>query len=277
MSDITPNTKVVWWDTSSKETWEPRMARISKLYNDAELATVLAGMRRVYVYHVNSDGFDRSYEFLRKNNLVYFPTNKSGIYQGFSHKHMPVEQGKPYMLYGAAVKADDLEAGELFTEYSLSTPTNHSGIGRLLGYPECCIKFFESDWGKKSVDPIFEAALNTKGAKKDSEDLEDATTVEVACHPYCNNMFRYFGGRITPHLTHSLQCEATIKWGEEWIEIMKQIDPEATRWVIELLSMPLTWNCLKGVAIIDTPIFRGVTNSDMTQTRKTVKSLGWKF
>ncbi|GAG95922.1 unnamed protein product, partial [marine sediment metagenome] len=71
------------------------------------------------------------------------------------------------------------------------------------------------------------------------------------------------------------QCKKTIKWGEEWIEVMRQIDDEATDWLIELLSMPLTWSAYKGIVIIDTPLFRAVANSDTTLVKKVVNNLGW--
>lgn len=274
---IGPQTRIVYWNKELQALWEPRVKRVRKLYGDAEIATMVTGMRRVYVYHINSERFEESYAFLRKNGLVFFPTNKSAIYSGFSHRHLPVKKGEPFTLYGAAVRADDLEAGELFTEYSTGEETNHVGIAELLGYPKCCSEFFAETWSKVSIDPMYEAAMNTTEDKNASKlDVENVSGIALNVHPYCNNMLRYFGMRITPHLPCSMQCEETIKWGEEWIEIMRQIDDEATDWVIELLSIPLTWDCYKGVAIVDTPLFRGTTNSDMTPTKKVVKNLGWK-
>ena len=231
--------------------------------------TVAKGLRRVYVYHVNSERFEESYQFLRENNLIFYPTNKSGCYEGFAHRHMPVKKGEPFTLYGAVVKADDKEAGELFTKYSVGT-TDHGGIGELLGYPGCCVQFFGEIWNKKSIDPMYEAAELTDGMQKKDD------VVSVQTHPYCNNMLRYFGIRITPHLTCSMKCKKTIKWGKQWFEVMEEIDEEAAGWAKELLSMPLTWDCYKGIAIIDTPIFRGVTNSDGVLEHKIVKNFGWK-
>ncbi len=265
--DIPPVTRKVWWSLEDKTKWEKRLPRVRAVYSAAELVTVVVGMRRVYVYHVNSSKFEESYELLRENGMVFYPINKGGIYQGFSHKHRPVEKGKPYQIYGAAVKIDDLEAGKLFVEYSKS-PDGHKEIGELLGYPVCDTKFFEKVW-PDIQDPMWESAVNASGKKKRGD------TVTVRCHPYCNQMLRYFGLRITPHLPHSMQCEKTIAWGEQWVNIMRQIDSDATDWLIELLSMPLTWNFYKGIAIIDTPIFRGVTNSNVSIDRRIVVNTGW--
>ncbi len=268
---IEVETRIVYWNEDLLELWGPRIRRISSAYNKTELATMLLGMRRVYVYHINSERFEESYEFLRENDLSFFLTDKSGVYQGFSHKHMPVEKGKPYNLFGAAVKRNDHEAGKLFKEYSSANPTNHVGIGKvLLGYPDCCTEAFDEIWPNISIDPIFETALETKGMKR------NGNTVTVSVHPYSNNMLRYFGIRIIPHITCSMQCSKTIEQGKRWWEIMSEIDNEAAKWAKEILSMPMTWNCYRGVAIIDTPVFRGITNSDMTLKKKIVNSLGWK-
>ena len=270
MIDIKPTTRVLFFTKEAERIWRPRFGRIQKAYHKTELSTVIAGMRRVFVYHVYSNSFEQSYEFLRKNHLVFYPTNRSGIYEGFSHKHRKVEPGKPYMLYGAAVKEDDREAGELFTDGTIRNLSDHGGIGELLGYPKCCQEFFTKNWAKVSIDPIYEAALNTIDVK-----LEKGVAT-VKCHPYCNNMLRYFGIRITPHLTCSMQCKETIEWGKEWFDIMSQVDKEAADWAYKLLSIPLTWDTYKGVAIIDTDIFRAVTNSDTTLTKKIVRNLGWE-
>lgn len=267
---LKPVTRILYWNRAIKRKWQSRLKRISAAYNNTELSTVIAGLRRVYVYHVRSEDFEKSFDFLRNNNMVFFPTNKSAAYHGFSHRHLPVEKGKPYHVYGAAVKNDDLEAGKLFEKYSKES--NHVALGNeLLGYPTCDTGFFDKVW-PGIVDPIFEAALDTPGMvhKRDKYD-----EVAVNCHPYCNQMLRYFGVRITPHLSHSMQCEDTIKMGEDWVDIMKQIDAEATKWAIELLSMPLTWNCYKGIAEIDTPVFKGITNSNIQIDRKVVINKGW--
>ena len=274
---MNPQTMIVYFDKDIQALWEPRLKRISQLYSNAELTTVIVGMRRVFVYHINSQKFEESYEFLRKNNLVFFPIKKTGVYSGFSHRHMPVKKGEPFTLYGAAVRTDDQEAGELFTEYSNSSPVNHNELGKLLGYPKCCSDWFSEHWGKPSVDPMYEAAMNTIEDKSLSKlDMEHVYGVKVSCHPYANNLLRYFGLRITPHLPCSMQCKETIRWGEEWIDIMRQIDDEATDWLIELLSMPLIWDYNKGIAIIDTSIFRGITNSNTHLMRQRVVNNGYE-
>lgn len=268
--ELEPFTQTCWWKGVNARQWNKRLREASKLAGVAEIASVLVGMRRVYVMHVHSNDFMESYNTLRMNNMSFFPVNESGSYSGFSHRHLPRMPNKPYHVYGAAVRNDDLEAGELFVEYSNSEPTNHEGIGlELLGYPDCCVNFFKENWGKVSLDPVYEAAINTKNAE-----VEDGI-VTVEAHPFSNPMLRYFGLRITPHLPHSLECEKSIEWGYEWYELMKRTNLRAAEWAVEILSMPSRWDCYRGVAIIDTPLFKGVTNSDQALHKKLVINKGW--
>lgn len=269
--EIPPVTRRVWWSKDLKNKWEKRITRVRALYNAAELTTVLVGMRRAYVYHIRSHQFDESYDMLRDNNMVYFPIRRRGLQQGFYHKHLPVKEGQPFELYGVAVKADDQEAGRLFVEYSKGPDKQQEMGEELLGYPACDTGFFDETW-PEIQDPMFESALNTLGMVLS----EDEKAVTVQAHPYCNQLLRYFGIKVTPHLCHSMQCEATIAWGEEWIQIMSQIDAEATKWLVELLSMPMTWDFYKGIAVIDTPVFRGWTNSNISVDRRVIKNEGWQ-
>jgi len=255
--------------------WEPRLNRVSKLYNDTELVTVLNGMRDIYIHHVNSERIRDSLEFFLANNLKFYPTNESALYEGFSHKHIPPKKGEPYHVYGAAVLEGNEKIGEEFKRINIS-PSDHDRIGEMLGYPKCCRDFFTEVWATDSIDPIYESALNTDNVESIPVDGEKKDMLRVKCNPYANQMLRYFGIRLTPHLSHSMTCEDTIKMGKEWEKVMRKLDNEATDWLIELLSMPVKWDCYKGVAIIDTPIFRGVTSSDGVLYHKRVENVGWK-
>jgi len=269
MMDLDPITRIMYWSDGLRAEWEPRISRISSAYAKTELETFMRDSRDIYIYHVRSDNFDQSYEMLRENDLLYYPNHKSALYEGFSHKHITPQPGDPYMLYGAVVKRAKKDIGKQFLEADSSTSCDHEAIGKLLGYPNCCTSFFSKTFGPV-VDPIYEAAMNTENK------TVEGNTVTLSSHPYCNQMLRYFGLRITPHLTHSMDCKKSIEMGMEWFSVMTSIDRHAARWAAELLSMPLTWDCYKGIAIIDTPIFRGMSNSDFTRERRVVINSGWE-
>ena len=251
-----PFTRIVWFDAETKNKWEPLIQRASRAYNATELATFELGMRKAIVYHVIPENLMSDLEFFAKSGYVFLPITKSRMYEGFSHRHIPPKHGEPYFIYG--VLAKNLDDAKMFKDCSQGK-VDHETIGRLLGYPKCCIDFFTNVWGNGVIDPIFEAY----GA-------------EAHIHPFCNQALRYFGLRITPHLCCSANCQKTIKMGKKWISIMRKLDAEGANAAFQLLSMPFEWSCLNGAAIVDTALFRGVTNSNMVKEKITVKNWGWK-
>jgi len=268
MRDLEPFTRIIWKSSLAKAHWSRIINDLSKLYRETEWQYFIRGHRTCYVAHIYPESLDSFFETLNKLDLAFFPITKSKRYRGFSHKHLRVKPGDPYFYYGVVVKRGAEKTAQSFIE--ASKISDHKTIGKLLGYPDCCVKFFDNTWaGRRIIDPLFEAALNTKGCRKEEN------TLELRVHPYCNQFLRYFGLRITPHLPHSFDCKRTIRLGQKWFDIMKELNENRANTLKEILSMPLTWDCFRGVAIIDTKFFRGITNSNFIQQRKIVKNLGW--
>lgn len=265
--NLEPFTRVLWKGKENKKIWQPRIEKVRKLYHNTEWQTFLKGYRKIYVTHLRPERLIQFTEDLNKYDLYFTPVTVSRSYQGFSHKHLTPRKGDEYYYYGGTAK--DRATSIEFRDISRGKRTNHKRIGELLGYPECCINFFSVTWNNPSIDPLYEASLSTKDV-----DIEDGKLI-IKAHPYTNQFLRYFGIRLTPHLVHSFSCKNTIEMGKKWVKVMRKLDDEATDWVIELLSMPFTWDCWKGVVIIDTPLFRGVTNSDSPKHKKIVNNLGW--
>jgi len=263
MIEISPETKLLFRSKKLEEIWRPRIKRITRAFMRLEFETFLRGMRDLYIYHYHSEKPEEIFDLLNKYHLSFYPTRRTAIYRGFSHKHIRPVSGEPFYLFGALVK--DPKIGEEFVRKE----TDHTWIGLHLGYPKCCIDFFNKVWYSKSIDPIWEIAANTENAEISGR------TVQVEIHPFCNQALRYFGIRITPHLPCSFTCERTVEMGEEWFKIFKEIDQEAAEWALEILSLPFTWDCLYGVAVIDTDLFKGITNSDGVLEKKVVINRGW--
>jgi hypothetical protein len=113
----------------------------------------------------------------------------------------------------------------------------------MLGYPDCCVKYFERMF-PINYDPIW-------------VDLEG----EVEGYPEANQMLRYFGVRITSHLSCSPTCEATKEIGENWFKVMKELNEKLAKEIYELLAGPIIWNSYHGVVQVETPYFVGLTHT----------------
>lgn len=155
-----------------------------------------------------------------------------------------------------------------FEEYEIQEG-DHESIGDLLGYPKCCQEKFTERW-PQSIDPLFEAALETDGAEV--EDIQDGKKVVVdSVSPFTNQMYRYFGVRITSHLPCSLDCEDTEEAGEEWLSVMKDIDEEAAEYAVEILNLPTTWDAYRGIVEVRNPFFIGITTTGFFKERRVIE------
>jgi hypothetical protein len=115
-------------------------------------------------------------------------------------------------------------------------------IGKLLGYPDCCIDHFIENWGSGKSDPTrFMGNFNSCGGYTP---------------PYANIYYRWLGVRPVFHLPCSLSCEATIKMGEEIVPLYGELSEE----LLHILSLPVKYSNVNGIVEVSNPIFKFYTN-----------------
>lgn len=267
--DVPPFTRLVWNSDDARRRYEHVLSKAASLHDKAEYEMVRRGKRKCGTLHLAPHNFHILSERLQKDGMVWLPIQWSKSYSGFSHYHLPTTVGDPNSsCYG--VIARNMEDAEAFRTASAYNGRNagkvdHEIIGELLGFPSCCAKNFVDKWAEGFFDPVWQSAIGTKTGR-----VVKDRVVEVEGHIHTNQMLRYFGFRTTSHFPCSLDCEATIAIGEVWLEVMREIDPEATSYLIEILEKPLIWSCLHGIATIETPEFTGITNSLPTRERWSV-------
>jgi len=266
MNDLKPFCKLVWNSVSLADEWSNVLAKAQDISFQAEYEMVRQGLREANVYHMYPNAFDKQIEQITEDGLVFLPILRSRTYNGFSHQHYPTEVlDSNSFVFG--VVAENLEAAKRFRNASKSG--DHVTQGLMLGYPECCSKFFTESWTKqKALDPCYETALNTLSHTVEND------VVNVEGHPYLNQMLRYFGLRITPFFPCSFNCQEAIQVGEAWHLVMKCIDEDTTDKIMELLSQPLSWSLYKGIIEIKTPLFRGIVNGYSCDKRKELRWTG---
>ena len=215
-------TRIIWVSEKARELWEPRLGAVSRMQQRVERQAVYLGLRNAAL------------------QIDSWPVNPPGfVTVGVS------VQGQSY-TYSA--KAPEMTPGQSFsvrtvtTKYEMVEPflrawtaKDDEAIGHMLGYPECCIKFFEDTWNKGLIDP--------------NEKTEYSGTRSI----YCNGYLRWLGIRAVPHMPCSLDCVATTVQG---IDYVSMYDYPERDWLIDLLCMPFKYDTLHGVAEITTPIFK---------------------
>ena len=77
-----------------------------------------------------------------------------------------------------------------------------------------------------------------------------------------SSVFRYINIRILSHMPRSFDDYESLEVARKWIQVAKdhKLDDELQD-VIDIMRLPYEWDCLKGVAVINTPVFKLVVNS----------------
>ncbi|TSA56113.1 DUF483 domain-containing protein [bacterium] len=236
---------------------------LSQLHNLTSYEMVRRGHRLADVYHVHPRDFDTKLDRVAQDRLVFLPISRVAAYDGFSHKHEFVtELNEGAMVYG--VVSSDLDTATAFKEAHFGDRVDHEAIGHMLGYPDCCCKSFNEYWGK-SCDPIYEIAENTAGCK-----VDDNKITITSGNPRLYSHLRYFGLRVIPWFPCSYECEESIELSGRWLSVMRDINPELTDKVLELMSMPSSWDLLNAQVLVKHPLFRGIATSYYTEDHKIV-------
>jgi len=265
--DIHPFTQFIWKGEDKRLLWEGKAKIARTLHDRAEYEMVKQGHRKCATLHISPRNYDKMFEQIARDGLVWFPIQRTKNYSGFSHKHFPVEEiDLNASVYG--VLARSVEDAETFREASgyYGGKTDHTVIGELLGFPECCMEFFNGVWAAGYYDPVWQAALSTPGAEKLSD-----THIRVTGSVHSHALLRYAGFRTTSHLPCSLACEESQAVGETWLKVMYNIDPLGTDALLDVLKLPVTWSCYRGIAIITTDAFMVSTNSMPTKNEYVIE------
>src|SRR5262249_39160303 len=118
------------------------------------------------------------------------------------------------------------------------------------------------------VDTTWPMAVATAAAS-------GARSVDVVGPPQSNILWRWMGARAVPHLPCRFDCEATIAFADELIAVGRECGfGEEMDWLLEILSGPVQWSALHGIAEIRTPIVKVPTRTDPTASRHVVQRHG---
>src|SRR5690606_6373845 len=141
--------------------------------------------------------------------------------------------------------------------------------------PKCCRDFFRDVWGRY-IDTTWHSACRTKEAEHRVSDQKPVSlegtpgrrvseTLKVSGPPEANLLLRWIGVRAVPHLPHSFDCPKTVELGRKLIDVGRAHGyQEEMDWLLEMLSWPVEWSALHGIAVIVTPVLKISTNTDAT-------------
>jgi SAM-dependent methyltransferase len=258
-----------WVSDAARQVWEPRIKRISHAWQRVEMQSVIAGVRRAALISVWPDQRTELEAELARMGFVAEELSRSRAEKIYSNSLKVPQAGELYTLRLAIGKADAVR--RLSRAYLIKDAV---AIGSEFGYPECCAAFFDRYWNREQLkDTTWPMAVRTTSAS-----VSTASRVECQGSEYANILWRWSGVRAVPHLPCSFDCADTVQLGQKMIGIGRDLGLcSEMDDLLAILSWPVYWSALHGIAEIKTPIFKQVVNTDATPFKYSVLRRGTEY
>ena len=246
-------TRVSWVSSKAEQVWGPRCRRILNAWADIEARSVLDGIRDC-----------ASVAAPEKVLSALIPQwVAAGLYVEVKNPKHRNDGGNRASRLRAMIGRDETTLAQLTNAWRCRSDAD---IGRLLGYPHCCCNFFQ--WVRhhlQYLDCTWLTCANAVAATPLAHELRVRSEREL------NIFWMALGIRAVPHHPCSFACEASRTLGKRLVELgtaMKYADE--MEWLGELLSWPIQWSALHGIAEIKSPVLKISTRTDSTASQYVV-------
>lgn len=259
--------RLSWVSDRAREVWTPRLKRIIGAWAVMERESVLHGVRKCALEKSSlqpgilaNESSSHSFAVLRLDaGADEVPTMESNVANS---------SGKVYhFAIGDFSSVQELRSAWL--------AQHHDRIGRLLGYPSCCTQAFCERYATGDFnDPIWPTSI---ASRPTNETIERHVDIEAGS-PSCNIFWRSLGIRSVPHLPCRFDCEATAELSRSFLALASRLGfAVEIEWLMQVLSWPVEWTALHGIAEIKTPILKISTATDATARKFTARWIGTSY
>jgi|HubBroStandDraft_6_1064221.scaffolds.fasta_scaffold00435_9 hypothetical protein len=253
-----------WTSDKARETWAPRFKRVVSAWAEIEWASPKFGLRNCALATVSAEHFQEvkkrwvyhGLQWLRLDSELGQAPSSNAVVPG-----MPLELSPLQFALGNAQDSARLN--------EMRRANNSDGVGELLGYPRCCrASFGQRCVSQGSIDPTWEMALEGLSVSNPEQILIEKPMVT-------NVLWRWVGIRAVPHLPCRFDCTHSVSFSHRFLAVGSELGlHDETRWLQEILSWPLEWSALHGIAEIKTPLLKMCTKTDVNITKRIVRCCG---
>jgi hypothetical protein len=250
-------TRIIWVSENAKSVWQNKIYAASNAFQKIEEEAVYAGMKPANLTTLSHSDFIKKQITLSNSEFRLIPLAKIKNTNSYSNTSTSTDDEYNYsvrcVLVNKNIEEEWLEAWNTSNDYE---------IGKLLGYPECCLDFFKKYWvEEKYIDTTYPMSLTgTTGPKE------------------CNILLRWIGIRTVSHLPCSFNCKHTFDIGRRNIELGRSLSlNDEMDTIEEMLDWPISWSALHGIAEIKTPILKISSRTDATGEIYIVNREGFSY
>lgn len=251
---LPPFTRVAWASDLARDVWGTRIQRVRTVLRELEWQEVRHDVRPCAHQRMEtSDYHDLQRQLLAVN---------------LDSEILPKRDERTVAAadVGIAKRSDDLTSFR-----SAFANSDESLMGRLLGYPQCCVKAFEARFATSlRVDPIWTISIDSSSAHP-----SPGNGVMFDSSACSSVIWRYIGISSISHLPCSFSCSETSRLSVARLELGRRLGfASELEWLCDMLSWPVEWSALHGIAEIKTPILKISTRTDSTASKYVIGILG---
>lgn len=249
-------TRHSWVGDKARSTWQPRLERIRRAWTDIEWLSIVDEVRPCALVGLQPEVLSTTiprwtaHRLSAKGLPLSLPASHPGVVFAVVGSRANVACAHDAWM----ARADEV-------------------LGRLLGYPACCRAFFQRVWiEQQATDTTWAMATNT------ATSTNRVVTLESGEPSLANILWRWLGIRAVPHLPCRFDCSHSSQFGEQLLEVaMRAGFTDEVAWIREILSWPIEWSALHGIAEVKTPILKISTRTDATADKYVVRWTGTNY
>jgi len=254
--------RISWTSQKAREMWEPRFQQIRQMLGELKRHMLAEGLL----------GFDLQYIPLHERKALRNAVSPYGLIvraiqsppsalAPFLH-HLPEEESiNIFVLIGR--KANVLAAQTAIREGDVAAFHQARGI------PSCCTQSMLLRHQHRLFDPNW--------ASLTSELAQDATprTLQTTGNLLTHTLLHPLGLRLLPYTPCSPNCSHSIQRSQDLLSLARsQGYSSPSDWLIQILSWPLSWSALHGIAETKLPILKYSSPTDPTAHKYTLHQSG---
>jgi hypothetical protein len=250
---LPPFYRKVWVSDEARNVWERRIAEYCESWRQIEWLTVINGLRRCAMVSVSQQEFAKL-----SAEAVKFGIRTTSL--GCRIRRI---DGKDVLVYRVAL-GKKMDLTQLRRAWNAG---DNLKVGELLGYPDCCCRRFDSIFVKdRLIDFVWSIAVQDMSGVTLEGQREFSSCKEL------NIFWRSEGVRLVPHIPCSFSCQSSLAFARRLLTLASELGYLShLKFGLDILSWPVEWTSLHGIAQTRTPIMKISQRTDMADGKRCVR------
>jgi uncharacterized protein len=261
-----------WVSDTARSLWEERLHRVEKTLATLAILGVADGLRPCAMIEVRPEQTFAFGQLAAAHDLAV-----AVLQRGQGRRWHPPQPGMPARapLPEGVPALDVLAVGtprQVGDLHQLHRRGLFDELEQVLGYPSECRSFASRVYdGMGLRDPIWPMALATLSASRE----DGSASLRIPCAPHSNFLLAAIGLAPTPFQPTSFDCPHAAAFFDKLLVFGRDrgfaVEME---WLAEILSWPVQWSALHGIAETKTPVVKISSDTDATADKLTLTYLG---